>query len=182
VSSDCGHLSPERRIAAGVSVEDALRAFHESVTRPETTFSRDHWLMPKFERLRQLLSDPITEDHAAALLDVLHQRRCMADLIEWLESPPVPWAEFFGWRKCRDMERSIESQQKRGYGWPVDLGEQKVHHCPRCNSRTFVPIVCGYPTEEALAAARRGELVLGGCSLQIDGPNWYCPRCRLSWR
>ena len=94
-SSSEGPFHPKRRIIAGTTIEDALRAFHESVNQPGTIFSRDHWLMPKFERLRRLLSEPITEDQATALLDVLYQRHWMADLIEWLESPPVSWALFF---------------------------------------------------------------------------------------
>jgi hypothetical protein len=36
----------------------------------------------------------------------------------------------------------------------------------------FVKVVHGYPTQEAREAARRGELLLGGCNVTINDPNW----------
>jgi hypothetical protein len=64
-----------------------LEAFRQNVNRPNTIFSRDHWLLPKLERLRELMADPLPADQAQAILDVLHYRRWMADLIPWLEAP-----------------------------------------------------------------------------------------------
>ncbi len=52
----------EAQIAAGKSVDEALTAFRKSVNQPDTIFSTDHWLVPKLERLRDLLDDPITQD------------------------------------------------------------------------------------------------------------------------
>ena len=72
------------QIAAGKSVDDVLTAFRGSVNQPGTIFSTEHWLVPKLDQLRRLLSDPITKDEAKALLDVLHQRHWMSDLLEWL--------------------------------------------------------------------------------------------------
>jgi ADP-ribosylglycohydrolase len=48
--------------------------------------------------------------------------------------------------------------------------------CTVCGSRLrLLPVVYGYPTEEAFEAARRGELILGGC---IPGePSWVCSVC-----
>lgn len=34
--------------------------------------------------------------------------------------------------------------------------------CPRCRARAGVPILYGFPMEEAVAAAQRGDIVLGG--------------------
>src|SRR5271163_1243143 len=102
-------MKPEQRIACGIPVAEVLQAFHESVNQPVTMFSRDHWLLPKFDILRRLLNDPVTGDQAAALLDVLYKRRWMCDLIEWLEqAPEVFWADFFAWRERRNLIRSIE--------------------------------------------------------------------------
>jgi hypothetical protein len=177
-------MKPEQGIAHGTPVAEALQAFHESVNQPGTIFSRDHWLLPKFERLRRLLNDPVTEDQAAALLDVLYQKRWMSDLIEWLEqAPEVSWADFFEWRKRRSMVRSIEQDEEMGISLPLELEEgAMVVSCPRCSSPKFIPYVYGYPSEEGIAVAKRGELVFGGCFLDIDGPRWYCPACRLRWR
>ncbi len=90
------------RIKAGMLREEALRIFEESVNQPGTMFSTDHWLQPKLEQLRMLLSDPITEDQASALLDVLHERHWMGDLLEWLQGPPLPWQSFFVLREFTD--------------------------------------------------------------------------------
>jgi hypothetical protein len=177
-------MKPEQRIAGGTPVAEALQVFHQSVNQPGTIFSRDHWLLPKFERLRRLLNDPVTGDQAAALLDVLYQRRWMCDLIEWLkEAPEVSWADFFAWRERRNMVRSIEQSEEMGISLPVRLDEGvKVASCPRCGSTKYSSIVHGYPSEEGIAAAKRGQIVFGGCSFDMDGPRWYCRVCRLRWR
>jgi hypothetical protein len=178
-------MKPEQRIACGTPVAEALQAFHESVNQPGTIFSRDHWLLPKFERLRRLLNDPITRDQAAALLDVLYQKRWMSELIDWLEQAnEVSWADFFEWRERRDEFRRLEHPEEPAPVVPESLEEEevKVVSCPRCRSPKFVPYVFGYPSEEGIAAAKRGEIVFGGCSLDMDGPRWYCPVCRQRWR
>ena len=72
----------EDLIRNGTGVVDALRAFSDSVNRPDTMFSTECWLLPRLERLKKLLHDPITADEAAALLDVLHEQRRMKDILE----------------------------------------------------------------------------------------------------
>jgi hypothetical protein len=169
-------MRPEQRIVAGIRLADALQAFSESVNQPGTIFSRDHWLMPKLERLCKLLNDPVTPDQALALVDVLYQRRWMRDLIEWLdEAPEVPWAEFFEWRTRREMVRSVEFSEQFGASWPVRLEDEglKVNKCPRCGSPNYIPIMYGLPNDDGLKAAQRGEIALGGCSLDLDGPRWF---------
>jgi Ca-activated chloride channel homolog len=86
-------------LRAGMPRQEALRTFEKSVNQPGTMFSTDHWLAPKLEQLEGLLSDPIMEDQATALLDVLHERHRMRDLIDWLQGPPMPWQSFFVLRK-----------------------------------------------------------------------------------
>jgi hypothetical protein len=72
-----------------------LQAFRQCVNQPGTIFSTDTWLLPKLERMRQLMHEPITDDEAAAMVDVLYQRREMRSLIEWLEDEPVSWTGHF---------------------------------------------------------------------------------------
>jgi hypothetical protein len=43
---------------------------------------------------------------------------------------------------------------------------------------TPVRILYGYPTAESFERAGRGEIVLGGCVLTGDDPEWACPACR----
>jgi hypothetical protein len=55
--------------------------------------------------------------------------------------------------------------------------------CPSCGERTTpVPIVYGMPGPEdmaaTLAAADGGELVIGGCVMTGDDPQYACPACR----
>lgn len=82
-------------IRAGMRREEALRTFEGSVNQPGTMFSTNQWLAPKLRQLQTLLGDPITEEQATALLDVLHERHWMRDLIEWLQGPPMFWQSFF---------------------------------------------------------------------------------------
>lgn len=100
------------RIRGGAPREDALRTFQEFVNRTDTIFSRDHWLLPKLDRLRELLHDPISGEEAAALLDVLYGRRYMKDLIEWLETEPMSWAGFFVYRKLLEEEKKRKRDEE----------------------------------------------------------------------
>ena len=49
--------------------------------------------------------------------------------------------------------------------------------CPECGGR-LVPILYGLPDAEAGAAAERGEIALGGCTIMGDEPHLQCVGCR----
>lgn len=49
--------------------------------------------------------------------------------------------------------------------------------CPSCGHDRWLPILFGFPTEEALRMARRGEVALGGCSIIDETPHVECARC-----
>jgi hypothetical protein len=100
-------------ILQGMSRENALANFRLSVNRPETIFSTDHWLLPKLEELRILLSDPITAYQAQALDDVLHGRCFMKDMIEWLELPLVPEADLLSNVKAREALKEAQEANRR---------------------------------------------------------------------
>ncbi len=53
--------------------------------------------------------------------------------------------------------------------------------CPRCGAADSVPILYGMPTGKAGQAAARGELVLGGCAVGPDAPDWQCRACGHKW-
>lgn len=55
----------------------------------------------------------------------------------------------------------------------------KPEYCPCCHSRAFVPIIYGFPSEEAAARAREGEFLLGGC--MVGEASWYCRNCDHAW-
>ena len=55
--------------------------------------------------------------------------------------------------------------------------------CPRCGSFGALEIVYGLPTGEAVEAAERGEIALGGCVIGEESPDYVCRTCRepLPW-
>ena len=53
--------------------------------------------------------------------------------------------------------------------------------CPMCGGR-LIPILYGMPTHDAVEAAKRGEIILGGCVVAPDDPTHGCPECRGRFR
>jgi hypothetical protein len=49
--------------------------------------------------------------------------------------------------------------------------------CPQCGSKRVTPIMYGLPSIEGREAAQRGEIVLGGCVIFDDAPEWLCGAC-----
>jgi hypothetical protein len=49
--------------------------------------------------------------------------------------------------------------------------------CPRCGSINAVEIVYGLPDVELGMAAERGEVVLGGCIVRDESPDYQCRAC-----
>jgi rubrerythrin len=56
-----------------------------------------------------------------------------------------------------------------------DIG---INVCPFCGYGPPIEIVYGMPTYEAEQAAKRGEIMLGGCCVTGSDPQWCCPSCR----
>ena len=54
--------------------------------------------------------------------------------------------------------------------------------CPKCGGKEAKPILYGYPTREAMEAAKRGEIALGGCVVHGDDPQWRCAGCGFGFR
>ena len=63
----------------------------------------------------------------------------------------------------------------------------KPDKCPKCGGKV-VEILYGEPTYEAFEASERGEIVLGGCCISIDGegdlqsPDWQCIKCETQFK
>jgi hypothetical protein len=49
--------------------------------------------------------------------------------------------------------------------------------CPRCGSTDAVRVLYGYPSSEMAEAERRGEVVLGGCMIWPESPDYECRDC-----
>ena len=55
---------------------------------------------------------------------------------------------------------------------------RKATPCPHCGEPLrVVPILNGYPAPEAFEAERRGELVIAGCLVGDDDPEYACANC-----
>jgi hypothetical protein len=52
--------------------------------------------------------------------------------------------------------------------------------CPSCGARDPIPIVYGYPDFELGQAAERGEVILGGCLVGPESPEFECRSCGLA--
>lgn len=53
--------------------------------------------------------------------------------------------------------------------------------CLNCGSSNVARIVFGYPVLETMEASDRGDIVLGGCSVTEDDPEWRCQDCQHEW-
>ena len=52
--------------------------------------------------------------------------------------------------------------------------------CPKCGEK-LIPIVFGMPSSELFEAEKRGEVILGGCEVFEDGPDYHCKKCNLDY-
>lgn len=56
--------------------------------------------------------------------------------------------------------------------------------CPECGSGKdeVIPIIYGMPAPELAEAEARGEVILRGCTVSVDDPQWHCKACGHEWR
>ena len=54
--------------------------------------------------------------------------------------------------------------------------------CPRCSQPAGIPIEYGMPSYEAFEAEQRGKIVLGGCDIDGEPPDYHCRNCGYEWR
>jgi len=45
----------------------------------------------------------------------------------------------------------------------------------------YIPIVYGFPTSELMIKSDRGEVVLGGCTIDSDRPLKWCGKCLTAY-
>ena len=53
----------------------------------------------------------------------------------------------------------------------------KSNRCPSCGTSQVLPIVYGLPGPELAEEARLGKVVLGGCVITGEDPEWRCAKC-----
>lgn len=55
--------------------------------------------------------------------------------------------------------------------------KRKPTNCPSCGSPRVAGILYGFPSDSAFQEAEAGRLVLGGCCVGADDPEWHCLEC-----
>lgn len=56
----------------------------------------------------------------------------------------------------------------------------KPEKCPNCGGR-IIPILYGEPNEEGGALIYAGEMILGGCIVSGNDPQWGCTDCNTEY-
>jgi len=59
---------------------------------------------------------------------------------------------------------------------------QHKYVCPVCREKSGVNIIYGMPGYDLFLAEERGEVVLGGCVIDLDDPDRQCLQCGHAWR
>ena len=62
--------------------------------------------------------------------------------------------------------------------WPW---RRKRLSCPSCGKDNLLPIVYGLPGQELLKTSARREVLLGGCIIDSNSPEWQCVECGHAW-
>lgn len=185
-------MRPEDRITAGKSITEALTAFREGVNQLGPPRALGQCLALNLDHIGQLLSEPITQEEAQALLDVLYKRHWMEELLRWLTDRPVTWEDFPAYetnlreeakRQWEEMKRKWAADRERRSNVqlvPDDGRFPKIaDSCPDCGSSEWKPIVYGNLSEEGRQAARDGEFIWGG-SIMEDASR-HCTSCLNDW-
>ena len=53
--------------------------------------------------------------------------------------------------------------------------------CPKCDSADVARIEYGFPSPEMIEGSDKGEIVLGGCCVEVNDPEWHCKDCEHEW-
>lgn len=83
--------------------------------------------------------------------------------------------------------RSLLSELRSNVQYPTPPAQEapiivkrKPRKCPNCGGKV-VHILYGYPSPEAREAAMRGEILLGGCCIDLNSPDYQCIHCDQSF-
>ena len=61
--------------------------------------------------------------------------------------------------------------------------QSKPKKCPECGSDSIAEILYGLPAydEQMERDLDAGKIVLGGCCVSDDSPEWHCNKCKHEW-
>ena len=142
---------------------------HEKRIRTLIRFSRIDEAMEYWEGLRGYTGPEIDE----LLIDEERYDRA----IEYYHS--INYPELIDELKLKVAKNSPEAVSKLADYWMEWISMIKNKHdvrtCPHCGGK-LMPIMWGYPLDEHLKRAEKGEFFLGGCSILIPF-DFHCTGC-----
>jgi hypothetical protein len=60
---------------------------------------------------------------------------------------------------------------------------RKPKKCPKCKSTEDVILIqYGYPSKRMIEDRECGKIILGGCIVSPENPDWYCKKCDYKWK
>jgi hypothetical protein len=184
-----GHRYDDVRARFGVEVADAVKE-----CSAEAKTDTVEWL-PRKERYIEHMRSASPTALLVSLADKVHNLRCIVDDYRrlgdelWIRfNAPGPdgvvW--YFGsLADVYDDNRGLLSparvlELRRLIGQLRSLLQRPC--CPDCGAGDVVPIVVGLPDPELMGAADAGEVVLAGCVVMPNQPDWFCRMCRHEWQ
>jgi len=60
--------------------------------------------------------------------------------------------------------------------------KENLPNCPKCGSKKVVRIIYGLPSRETFEEAKEGKIILGGCCVSYNSPNFHCKDCKYEWK
>jgi hypothetical protein len=141
------------RVVEGMPLTEALAAFVAACRRPDTLFITERWFAPRREKLLARLSDPITQDEAHVLHEVLWERLSFNAVFDWLDEKPVSWEDYhriqagmaehsrsrvmvegiFPWSEVESSRADVELQRRAKEEAASDAMVFQLILCPCCN-------------------------------------------------
>jgi hypothetical protein len=58
---------------------------------------------------------------------------------------------------------------------------KKTPKCQECQSENVAAIEFGFPSPEMIEGSDKGDIILGGCCVDVDNPEWHCMGCEHEW-
>lgn len=59
---------------------------------------------------------------------------------------------------------------------------RKPRKCHQCGKMTVVKILYGMPSEVSWELYEKGKLIIGGCCITQDSPEWACTHCATEYK
>jgi hypothetical protein len=105
--------------------------------------------------------------------------------------PDLDWDVFYHVMCIGYFKRSIDNPRKRDEyfeNWrqvsrgPIMVESQPEDCCFCHGQKTVKEIIYGEPAPELMEKYRRKEIVLGGCCITCDDPEWACTHCGQTYK